>query len=979
MRPVVRGTPAEVKRMGGCVSGDRSRRLCERLEEMTTLRGFAGLGVRRVVRAGMRLGLAAALGMWGGALDGQQLHDPANLAGERVRAVGTREIAANQGATALKQSLIKLRTRASLMMIVAHPDDEDGGMLTYESRGQGVHVATMTLTRGEGGQNLMSGDFDDALGLIRTQELLAADQYLGVDQMFGTEVDFGFSKTKEEALAKWTHERVLYDAVRAVRLYRPLVITSVFVGGPTDGHGQHQVSGEMAQEVYEAAGDPKVFPEMGLEPWKPLKVYARVPFARVGAKGIFDYATNQYVPVRFYNYVTRTWSDEMPQANVTVHEGEPSALLGMSYVQFARKGLALQKTQIGEGVRLASAGVFDVSYHRYGSRVKTTETEQSFFDGVDVTLEGIATLAPSAAGWLRPELKTIDEHAAQAAAAWSADAPERCAPALRDGLKAVDALIAKVEASGLSGQEKTNVLHELRVKRVQFNDALVQALGLRVEARMESGKPGECIQFLTPGCVAKVSTSVINGGRAKVEVTADFISLAGTGEGKERTWAPRTAKIEPGKTLDSLFEQGLAGTQVVGTNDAPSARREPVTRPYFSRKNIEQPYYDVSDPALRLAPQTPPESFWVHASYEGVPLEFGQVVLAAREHSGDADRPMTVVPSLSVSITPRAGILPLTETSFPLDVQIRCDEGRGMPGGAHLILPNGWRSEPHAVDFVFHRAGEVKRFSFRVTPAALAQKSYTLTAVAETAHGATKEGFRPVGYPGLTPTNFYASATYRTGGVDVKVAPGLKVGYLPGTGDEVQASLENIGVHATTLSLEDITQGRLAGFDVVVLGVRAYAANPGLAAVNSRLLDYGKGGGVVIVQYNRGQFDYGPYPYTLGNEEKVVDEAAPVMLLMPESPVLNWPNKISEHDFEGWAEERGHSFMESWDPHYQALLETHDPNQDPQRGGLLVAKTGKGVYVYVAFALYRELPEGVPGAYRLFANLLSIGRENAAK
>src|SRR5271154_3169551 len=182
-----------------------------------------------------------ALAMVGAGAPGQELHDPANLAGEQVRAAVTEDpIAANRGALALEQSLIKLRTRASLLMIVAHPDDEDGGMLTYESRGQGVHVAMLTLNRGEGGQNLMSGDFDDALGLVRTQELLAAGRYLGADQMFGTEVDFGLSKPKEEALSEWTNERVLYDAVGAVRLYRPLVVTSVFVGGPSDGHGQHQ-------------------------------------------------------------------------------------------------------------------------------------------------------------------------------------------------------------------------------------------------------------------------------------------------------------------------------------------------------------------------------------------------------------------------------------------------------------------------------------------------------------------------------------------------------------------------------------------------------------------------------------------------------------------------------------------------------------------------------------------------------------------
>jgi hypothetical protein len=249
-----------------------------------------------------------------------------------------------------------------------------------------------------------------------------------------------------------------------------------------------------------------------------------------------------------------------------------------------------------------------------------------------------------------------------------------------------------------------------------------------------------------------------------------------------------------------------------------------------------------------------------------------------------------------------------------------------------------------------------------------------MTAVAQTATGITREGFRTVGYPGLIPTNLYSPATYTVSMVDVKVAPGLKVGYLPGTGDQVQRSLEDLGLHVTTLTIEDVIQGRLGGYDVVVLGVQAYSAHPELARANGKLLAYAKAGGVLIVQYNRGQFDYGPYPLSLGIAEKVVEETAPVKLLMPHSPLLSWPNRITEKDFDGWVEERGHGFMASWDQHYEALLETHDSGQKPQKGGLLVTRTGKGVYVYVALALYRQLPQGVPGAYRLLANLLSVGK-----
>ena len=335
----------------------------------------------------------------------QQIDDPANLMGERVAAPALADtLPINHGAPALEQLLRKLRTRASLMLIIAHPDDEDGGLLTYESRGQGARVAMLTLTRGEGGQNLMSADFNDALGLIRTQELLAADRYMGVDQFFGTEVDFGFSKTKEETLKQWGHDRVLYDAVRAVRLYRPLVLASVFVGGVTDGHGQHQVSGEIAQEVFVAAADPKVFPEMGLPPWAPLKVYARTPFAPVTAKGMFDYATGRFSPTKFHNYVTGVEIDHEPAATVTIHEGAKPAIAafnGMSFVQFARQGLAMQKSQIGNGVRVPPAGDYDVGYTRMGSRLGKNfaagpPTESGLFDGVDTSLAGIAALSPDA-------------------------------------------------------------------------------------------------------------------------------------------------------------------------------------------------------------------------------------------------------------------------------------------------------------------------------------------------------------------------------------------------------------------------------------------------------------------------------------------------------------------------------------------------------------------------------------------------------
>ncbi|WP_433973318.1 PIG-L family deacetylase [Tunturiibacter lichenicola] len=917
----------------------------------------------------------------------QALRDPANLKGEQVRpAVGVRDIPANEGATALWQSLVKLRTRASLMMIVAHPDDEDGGMLTYESRGQGAHVAMLTLTRGEGGQNLMSGDFDGALGLVRTQELLAAGRYMGIDQMWGTEVDFGFSKTKEESFDNWGHDRVLYDAVRAVRLYRPLVVTAVFVGGITDGHGQHQVSGEMAQEVFDAAGDPKVFPDQiaaGLQPWSPLKVYGRVPFFSVTEKGMYDYATGKYAPARFYNYVTKEWTTKTPTENVVVPEGEYSPVLGLTYLQFARMGLGQQKTQNG-GMGIPAAGEFDVPYTRYGSRVNTGAAasakdakEKNFFDGIDVSLVGIATLAPGETSFLKQDLTKIDGLLQQAMTGYSIDAPEKIAPLLRDGLRATDELIVKVEASGLTAREKFDLLHELRVKRVQFNNAIVEALGLSLRAQVAGraengpfarfGDGGDTFVTAVPGQTFGVQMRVVNGSAVPVKLKAAVLESS-AGATSENTGASTVGKtIVSGQAFEDAFQVKLPA-------DAK------MSRPPFTRTDITKSYYDVADPALRNASlPLPALTAWVTVDYDGVDVRLGQQVQTLHRVTGlgTVYEPLVVAPATSVSVSPAAGVVPLTEKTLVVTADVKSNVKGPASGTVKLELPKGWTASPEQAEFSLVKDGDSVAVPFVVTPGKMAETAYTMTAVATYAGKEYREGYKTVGYAGLLPTNLYRPATYQARGADVKIAPGLKVGYLPGTGDEVQESLENLGVHATTLTMGDVTAGKLAGYDVVVLGVRAYAAHPGLAAANGQLLNYAKNGGVLIVQYNSGSFDYGPYPSSLGSNERVVDETAPVKLLMPESPLLSWPNKITQKDFDGWVEERGHGFMGSWDSQYQALLETHDPGQDPQKGGLLVAKTGKGVYVYAAFALYRELPEGVPGAYRLFANLLSLGKASS--
>ncbi len=404
-----------------------------------------------------------------------------------------------------------------------------------------------------------------------------------------------------------------------------------------------------------------------------------------------------------------------------------------------------------------------------------------------------------------------------------------------------------------------------------------------------------------------------------------------------------------------------------------------LTKPYFSRPNTEQAYYDVSDPRwLNQSFAAYPLEGWAEFHYGGVPIRIGQVVQTVHRVRGPGAvfEPLVVAPGLSVTLDSSAGVVPLGSKDFPLAVKVHCNIEGNNQGTLKLDLPQGWTAEPQQAEFHL-RGGEDTTISFRIAASSVAEQSYTLQAVAKTGNYEYREGYQTVGYPGVRPYYLYHPATYRVRGIDVKVAPGLNVGYVMGTGDEVPHALEELGVVPHLLSADEVLSDDLSKYDAILLGIRAYAARPELAQATGRLLDYVRNGGCVIVQYNSGEYDhdYGPYPYVLGrNPEKVVDEAAPVALLDPNHPLFTYPNHITPADFDGWVEERGHSFLQKWDSHYTALAETHDPGQDPQRGGLLYARYGKGVYIYAGLALYRQLPEAVPGAYRILANLISAGK-----
>jgi len=900
-------------------------------------------------------------------------------------------LAEDRGAAALEQSLRRLSTTASVLMIVAHPDDEDGALLTYLSRGLGARCTLLTLTRGEGGQNAMSAETYDGLGLIRTNELLKADEYYGVKQLWGTEIDFGFSKTQEEAFSRWGHERVLYDAVLAVRRERPQVIVSTFVGGVTDGHGHHQVSGEIAQEAFKAAADPSVFPEqlkpvseggLGLAVWQPLAAYGMVPFAPVTDQGMFDYATGKWAPARFKNYVTGEITAGVPSTDVTLQVGMRDPALGRSYAQIAREGWGQQKSQNG-GANPSFSGPASTSYHLWAVAAQAAAkpgaitTNTSLFHNskvdIDTSVAGLARLAGgSAPHEVADSVAQLDrglkQFQAERRGESNPDAAHKLAPIYGQAL----ALRKQLSTSSLDAQAKASLALELDAKIEQFESALKNLLGIDLVAftthatkiddgGFRGGGPDETPRSVIPAEQLNVR---IHTARANEDVhLARSWLVTQTGSAWPYASEPISSNASA-TTSDAIYKISVP------------ADAEP-TQPYFTRPSIEQPYYDLTQPEYRERSFAPwPLAAWAEFTFDDEPIHVGQVVQTMQRVLGPGGiyEPLVVTPAIGVRMEPAARILPLDGSPLPVRVTIHAQAA--AEGTVELTLPAGWTAQPASAPFHLAAAGDTEPIQFLVTPGSNSTASpggqIAIQAVVHADGHSFQTGWQSVGYAGLRPYNLYRPAQLLTRKVDVKLAPGLRIGYIMGTGDEVPDAIEALGVTPHLLTPAEVASADLSAWNVLVIGIRAYSARP-LAAAQPRLDAFLRSGGTLIVQYQSGNFP-APVPLNLGHAERVVDEAAPVKLLDAANPLLTTPNAITSADFDGWVEERGHSFLESWDPAYTALTETADPGQDPQRGGLVVAHVGKGTYIYVSYALYRQLPELVPGAYRILANLLSAGR-----
>jgi LmbE family N-acetylglucosaminyl deacetylase len=874
----------------------------------------------------------------------------------------TRPLPEDTGAVHLYQLLTKLHTTARMMHTVAHPDDEDGGMMTLESRGNGAAIELFTVNRGEGGQNKFGSETADDLGILRTLELLQADKYYGVEQRFSHVVDFGYSKTAEETFSKWHgHDLALGDMVLAIRTFRPDVLISRFSGTKRDGHGHHEAAGILTQEAFRAAGDPNRFPEQikaGLLPWQAMKLYS--------------------------DNVPRGFSLNPAEEDYTVKLdlGEYSPFLGMSYAQFALEGLAHQTSQGTGGARISPGHRYD--YYKLLDSVFPTKPahENDFFAGIDTSLPGLASRLgdqEKSVPFLRPALVSLQKHVEEATKLFSIQDPSACAAPLLAGVAEATDLLKQIERSGLSSAAKALLVPSLQTKVQEFQQAADEALGIYFDFYVDTPGPAPAPSYFprldqtftvaVPGQTFTATAHIYN--RGKTPVARPNVQVWALPGWKVSVLKPPSEKIDPGEMTSTQFE-------ITVPADAP------YTRPYWSRKSVEaDTVYTIHNSRYLTLPFEPyplPAGVVFSTPQGSSEIDGVAKVRLIDPASGQSDRPLAVGPALSVLLDSPVVVISTTgNAKSQIDVSVRSNLQQPVHGKLRLETPAGWKVEPESIPVELDHDGDVNSYSFHITPQSIHEGAYEVTAKAEYNGKEYAEGFKIITRPDLDSYYSYHPATQNVQAVDVKLPPGLKVGYIMGAGDEIPTVLSSVGVHTSLVTPQELAGGDLSHYDTIVVGIRAYDVRTDVREQNRRLLDYVNRGGTLIVQYNQSvgifnQGHYTPFPATLSNARVSVEEM-PVEVLDPQNPIFSYPNRITTKDFDGWVQERGLYFMSQWDDHFKPLLSSHDPEESAQKGGLLIASYGKGTYIYSAYAFFRQLPAGVPGAIRLFVNLLSAGHE----
>jgi LmbE family N-acetylglucosaminyl deacetylase len=764
------------------------------------------------------------------------------------------------GAAGLAQAERMLGHTKRVLLIAAHPDDEDTELLTYLVRREGAVAGYLSLTRGEGGQNLIGPELGEALGLIRSEELLAARSLDGGRQFFTRAFDFGFSKTLEETFRFWPQDTVLKDVVRIIRRFRPQLIVATFSGTRRDGHGQHQAAGWAANEAFAVAGDPSRFPELardeGLEPWQPVKLYRSARFDTTGTALVLE-------------------------------GGRLDPEIGQSYRQIAMRGRSLHRSQdMGVIQEIGPSAI------RLALLVDRTGGGAPLFAGVD-------TAAPPPAS---PESRDLEPYRATVTA-------------IRAGL-VVDAIAD--------------------------------------QSRLAAGQS------------VRLRLSAWNAGTAPVPVRTTLEVPAG--------WRIREDCLDRGVIIGAGEVSHCSVTV-----DVPEGAE--TTSPYFLRNPRRGQLYSWAGPSATWGEPFDPALLTAAFAFENSGQRFvlrREVVQRFRDQAvGEVRRPLAVVPRVDVQVGPKTKLWPLGGVRQPIVVQLHHAGRDSTTGTVRLDLPPGW---PPVDSFPFRltRPGERRAFTFMVkAPDGLREGPFSFRASARDPAGRRYEGgVVTVMYPHIRERGYWTASTVTGQAAALRFPERRRIGYVRGAADLVPEALAGLGMAVELIDAAQLERGDLSRFDAIAIGSRAYETEPALVENNGRLLDFVRQGGHLLVQYQQQPFFGGnlaPFPLALGRQSaRVTDETAPITVLAPNDPIFNAPNPISARDWEGWVQERGLYFPETWDSRFTPLLESHDPGEPPLRGGLLLARYGKGTYGYTGLAFFRQLTAGVPGAFRLFLNLLAV-------
>src|SRR4051812_5578108 len=904
-------------------------------------------------------------------------------------------VTADNGHIALGLAIRKLNVSGTFMQAPAHPDDETNALFALFTHGMGLRSVDVQNNRGEGGQNEIGPELFRDIGVLRTAELVAAHRIDGAEQYFTRAIDYGYSFDPEEVINKWGRDAIIGDYVRLIRELRPDVMVTMNIQG-RGGDRAHEATTVLAREAYRVAGNPAMYPEQlrdGLRPWQPRKLYFNAGAGVIGAGGRGQRAggpgaanapavpAGAPVPAAAPVTAGAGLQNGLPAHVTRVNTAMYDELLGRTYADIGADAHSNHKCQGTSGLPALpgfatgrGGGAGGGQYTLVDSTIpgQVQKNEASLFDDIDTTLSGIARFAgENPPDSLTAGLAAVVDQALRAKNAFDSGDDAGTAAPIAAGLTALRALREQLASMRLSDAARYEIEFRLRLKERDYQDALLAANNLVFDAVADDG-------LVVAGQPVALSIVAVNRGGG--EVVLSDVTIGGL-EG--------ASSCTPGPVKRDAVYTCSAKANV--------PRDAKLTTPYFTDdywKHPSKPAINVFERGVPFGVPFAPTPFRVtfHIRANGVdvskelPVQYRYV---KDIYNGDKRMELNVVPPFSVKVTPPLAVIPAPSAgSAPAaGREVHVSVTNGTKGAADvnvtLEVPAGWTATPASVPLVFAHEDEALSARFQVTaPARVKPGEYSVRAIAtSSAIGAQRfaEGYQEIEYPHIQRRQIIKPAETALKIVDVAIAPGLTVGYVNGVGDQVPPAIEQLGAKLSFIDQDELAWGDLSRYNVIVTGVRAYERRTDLRAYNRRLLEYAEQGGIVLVQYNKFEFNqsqYGPYPASVSGN-RVSDETVPVKLLVPDHPVFNYPNKIGPATWANWVQERGLYFLGEKDSKYVDLVSMNDSFQDnpgDKLGSLVEARVGKGRWLYVGLGLWRQLPAGTDGAYQLLANLLSLPR-----